>query len=119
MNVKVRVKKGDMVTVITGDDKGKRGKILEVFPKENKAVVEGVNMITRHTKPNSKHPQGTRLKREAPVNISNIQLICPETGKPTRVGKVISEKPGKDGKTRLVRYSKQAKKEKGVIKVIE
>jgi large subunit ribosomal protein L24 len=118
MSVKLRIKKGDIVTVIAGDDNGKKGKVLEVLPKENKAIVEGVNIVIKHTKPNAKHPQGTRLEQEAPVNISNLQLICPETGKPTRIGKMVSEKPGKDGKIRLVRYSKQAKK-LGVIKVID
>jgi large subunit ribosomal protein L24 len=118
MSVKLRIKKGDVVTVIAGDDNGKKGKVLEVLPEENKAIVENVNIVTKHTKPNAKHPQGTRLKQEAPINISNLQLICPETGKPTRVGRMASEKPGKDGKTRLVRYSKQAKKE-GIIKVID
>ncbi|MDR0726185.1 MAG: 50S ribosomal protein L24 [Prevotellaceae bacterium] len=118
MSVKLRIKKGDIVTVIAGDDKGAKGKILEILPKENKAIVEGVNMVSKHTKPNSKNPQGNILKREAPVNISNLQLICPETGKPTRIGKMVSEKAGKDGKVRLVRYSKQAKK-LGIIKVID
>jgi large subunit ribosomal protein L24 len=118
MSVKLRIKKGDIVAVIAGDDKGAKGKVLEVLPKENKAIVEGVNIVSRHTKPTSKHPQGTILKREAPVNISNLQLICPETGKPTRVGRIAGEKPGKDGKTRTVRFSKQAKK-LGVIKVID
>ncbi|MDR1593680.1 MAG: 50S ribosomal protein L24 [Prevotellaceae bacterium] len=118
MSVKLRIKKGDIVTVIAGDDNGKKGKVLEVLPRENKAIVEGVNIVVKHTKPNAKNPQGAILKKEAPVNISNLQLICPETGKPTRVGRMESEKPGKDGKTRLVRYSKQAKK-LGVIKVID
>jgi large subunit ribosomal protein L24 len=118
MSVKLRVKKGDIVTVIAGDDKGVKGKILEVLPKENKAIVEGVNMVSKHTKPNSKNPQGNILKQEAPIHISNLQLVCPETGKLTRVGRMISEKSGKDGKKRLTRYSKQAEK-LGVIKVIE
>jgi large subunit ribosomal protein L24 len=120
MSAKLRIKKGDIVRVIAGDlrSEKKQGKVLEVFPAENKAIVEGVNMVTKHTKPNAKNPQGARLKQEAPVDISNLQLVCPETGKPTRVGKVESEKPSKDGKIRLVRYSKQAKKE-GIIKVID
>jgi large subunit ribosomal protein L24 len=118
MSVKLRIKKGDVVTVIAGDDKGKKGKVLEVLPEENRAIVEGVNIVTKHTKPNAKNPQGNRLKQEASINISNLQLICPETGKPTRVGRMVSEKTGKDGKTRLVRYSKQAKKE-GITKVID
>ena len=118
MSVKLRIKKGDIVAVIAGDDKGAKGKVLEVQPQKNKAIVEGVNMVSKHTKPNSKNPQGNILKREAPVNISNLQLICPETGKPTRVGRMVSEKASKDGKIRLVRFSKQAKK-LGITKVID
>ncbi|MDR1130039.1 MAG: 50S ribosomal protein L24 [Prevotellaceae bacterium] len=118
MSVKLRIKKGDTVKVIAGDDKNVKGKVLEVFPNDNKAIVEGVNVVTKHTKPNAKHPQGARLEQEAPINISNLQLICPETGKPTRVGRMQGEKPGRDGKTRLARYSKQAKK-LGIIKVID
>lgn len=75
-------------------------------------------MVTKHTKPNAQHPQGARLEQEAPINISNLQVICPETGKPTRVGRKESDKPGKDGKTRLVRFSKQAEKE-GKTKVLD
>ncbi|MDR1887212.1 MAG: 50S ribosomal protein L24 [Prevotellaceae bacterium] len=118
MSVKLRIKKGDTVKVIAGDDRNVKGKVLEVFPKENKAIVEGVNIVIKHTKPNAKNPQGARLEQEAPINISNLQVICPETGKPTKTGRMKSEKPGKDGKTRLVRYSKQAKK-LGIIKVID
>jgi len=118
MSIKLRIKKGDMVKVIAGDSKGEKGKVLEVFPSENRAIVEGVNMVTKHTKPNAKHPQGARLEQESPINISNLQVICPETGKPTKIGKMKSDKPSKDGKTRLVRFSKQAKKE-GKIKVID
>lgn len=118
MKVKLRIKKGDFVTVLAGDDKGKKGKILEVFPEKNRAIVEGVNMVTKHTKPNAKNPQGGRLEKEASINVSNLQLICPETGKPTRVGKIKNTKASKDGKFRMVRYSKQAKKE-GIIRIIE
>lgn len=118
MSIKLRIKKGDMVQVIAGDSKGEKGKVLEVYPKENRAIVEGVNMVIKHTKPNAQHPQGARLEQEAPINISNLQVICPETGKPTRVGRMESDKPSKDGKTRLVRFSKQAKKE-GKTKVLD
>ncbi|MDR1896824.1 MAG: 50S ribosomal protein L24 [Prevotellaceae bacterium] len=117
MNIKLRIRKGDMVKVIAGDSKGEKGKVLEVFPQKNKAIVEGINLVTKHTKPNAKNPQGARLKQEALIDVSNLQLICPETGKPTKTGRIESEKPSKDGKVRLVRYSKQAKKE-GIIKVI-
>ncbi|MDR2424452.1 MAG: 50S ribosomal protein L24 [Prevotellaceae bacterium] len=118
MHVKLRIKKGDHVIVKSGESRGQKGKVLEIFPKKNRAIVEGINFIIRHTKPNAKNPNGTRLKREASIHISNLQLVCPETGKPTRVGKIRSEKPGKDGKYRMVRFSKQAKKE-GIITVID
>ncbi|MDR0559480.1 MAG: 50S ribosomal protein L24 [Prevotellaceae bacterium] len=117
MNVKLRIKKGDHVIVIAGESKGQKGKVLEVFPKENRAIVEGINLVTKHTKPNAKHPNGARVEKEAPIHISNLLLICPTTGKPTRTGKMISEHPSKDNKYRLVRFSKQAKKE-GIIKEI-
>lgn len=115
---KFKIKKGDNVKVIAGDDKGKQGKVLEVFHDEDRAIVEGINMVTKHTKPNSKFPQGGRIQREASINISNLMVICPETGAPTRVGRMLSEKPSKDGKTRLVRYSKKSKKA-GNIKVLD
>lgn len=118
MNVKLRIKKGDQVIVKSGESRGQKGKVLEVIPKKNRAIVEGINFITRHTKPNAKNPNGTRLKREASIHISNLQLICPETGKPTRTGKMRSERASKDGKFRMVRFSKQAKKE-GIITVID
>jgi large subunit ribosomal protein L24 len=118
MSVKLKIKKGDNVKVIAGDDKGKHGKVLEVFPDKNRAIVEGVNMVTKHTKPNSKFPQGGRIPREASINISNLMVICPETGEPTRVGRMLSEKPSKDGKTRLVRYSKKSK-QAGNIKILD
>jgi large subunit ribosomal protein L24 len=118
MSLKLRIKKGDIVRVIAGDSKGEKGKILEVNPKENKAIVEGINLVTKHTKPNAKNPQGARLKQEAFIHISNLQVICPETGKPTRVGRMKSDKPGKDGKVRLARFSKQAQKE-GITKFLD
>lgn len=84
--IKLHIKKGDNVIVIAGNDKGKTGKVLKVLPSENRAVVEGVNMVSKHTKPNTKAPQGGIIKQEAPINISNISLIDPQSGKATRVG---------------------------------
>lgn len=72
--------------VIAGNDKGKTGKVLSVIPAENRAVVEGVNLVSRHTKPNTKAPQGGIIKQEAPINVSNLSLIDPKSGKATRVG---------------------------------
>lgn len=83
---KVHIKKGDNVIVIAGNDKGKTGKVLKVSPKENTAIVEGVNLVSRHTKPNTKAPQGGIIKQEAPIHISNISLVDPASGKATRVG---------------------------------
>ena len=89
--VKLHIKKGDNVYVNAGDDKGKTGRVLQVFPKKMRAIVEGVNIITKATKPNAKHPQGGLIKMEAPIHISNINLIDPKTGKPTRVSRKVND----------------------------
>jgi len=103
--MKFHIKKGDNVKVLSGDHKGQEGKILRVLTKENKAVVEGVNLISKHTKPNAKQPQGGIIKMEAPINISNLMLIDPSNGKPTRIGR----KRSPEGK--LIRYSKKTGEE--------
>lgn len=82
---KLHIRKDDNVVVIAGADKGKSGKVLKVLVKENRAVVEGVNMVSKSTKPSAKNPQGGIIKREAPIHISNLSLIDPKSGKPTRV----------------------------------
>jgi len=105
MQKKLHVKKGDTVIVITGDNLGSKGRILEIDRKTEKAIVEGVNMIKKHTKPNSKHPQGGIIEKEAPVHISNLMLVDPKTGKATRVGRKLNA----EGK--LVRYSKKSGEE--------
>ena len=81
-----RIKKGDTVYVNAGNDKGKTGKVLSVDPAKQRVIVEGVNMVSKHTKPNAKQPQGGIIKQEAPVHVSNLNLIDPKSGKPTRVG---------------------------------
>ena len=81
-----RIKKDDTVVVITGKDKGRSGKVLMVMPKEERVVVEGVNMVKRHTSPSMKHPQGGVIAKEAPMHVSNVALRDPKTGKATRVG---------------------------------
>jgi large subunit ribosomal protein L24 len=92
---KLHIKKGDNVYVLAGDDRGKEGRVLKVLVSEQKAIVEGINIVTKATKPNAQHPQGGLVKKEAPIAISNIALIDPKTGKPTRItrrredGKVI------------------------------
>ncbi|HLT80533.1 MAG TPA: 50S ribosomal protein L24 [Cyclobacteriaceae bacterium] len=98
---KLGIKKGDKVRVIAGNDKGKEGKVLEVHVQDNRAVVEGVRLVTRHEKPSAGKPEGGIKKTEAPIHISNLMLIDPATGKPTRVGRKLNEK----GK--LQRYSKK------------
>jgi len=82
----MRIKKGDTVRVITGEDRGKEGKILKVFPDKGRIIVEKVNMIKRHTRPSKMVPQGGIIEKEAPINATNVMLVCPNTGKPTRVG---------------------------------
>ena len=99
--MKLHVKKGDTVLVLSGNDKGKQGKVMSVDPKSQRAIVEGVRMISKHTRPNAEHPQGGIIKREAPIHISNL-MVVDNSGKPTRVGRKIDEKSGK-----LVRYSKK------------
>ena len=83
---KLHIKKGDTVYVNAGNDKGKTGKVLTVLPAKDRVIVEGVNVISKHTKPNSKQPQGGIIKQEAGIHISNVQLIDQQSGKPTRVG---------------------------------
>ena len=83
---KLHIKKGDTVYVNAGNDKGKTGKVFSVDPKADRAVVEGINMVSKHTKPNSKQPQGGIIKQEAPIHISNLNLLDPKTNTPTRVG---------------------------------
>ena len=102
---KLHIKKGDTVYVNAGDDKGKTGRVLKVFISKNRAVVEGVNVVTKATKPNAKNPQGGLVKMEAPIHVSNLQLIDPKDGKPTRVGIAVKE----DGKK--VRISKKSGEE--------
>lgn len=99
---KLHVKKGDLVYVIAGDDKGKQGRVLEVLVKENRAVVEGVNMVSKHTKPNAKNPQGGIVKQEASVNLSNLMIVDPSTGKPSRIGRK------RDENNKSVRYAKKS-----------
>ncbi len=94
-----------MVTVIAGEAKGQKGRVLEVDRDKNRALVENVNMVSKHTKPNAKAPQGGIIKKEAPLNISNLMLVDPTSGKPTRVGRKLNE----NGK--LVRYSKKSGEE--------
>ena len=105
---KLRIKKGDTVYVNAGNDKGKTGKVLSVTPAEDRLIVEGVNMVSKHTKPNAKQPQGGILRQEAPIHISNVQLVDPAGSAsnpvPTRVGYKFV-----DGKK--IRYAKKSGEE--------
>ena len=105
MSVKLHIKKGDIVYVNAGDNKGQQGKVLSIDVENERAIVEGVNMVSKHTKPNSKSPQGGIVKKEAPIHISNLQPLDPKSGKPTRVGRKVNDK----GK--LVRYAKKSGEE--------
>ncbi|MCX6294488.1 MAG: 50S ribosomal protein L24 [Bacteroidetes bacterium] len=102
MKVKLHIKKNDLVKVLAGDSKGQEGKVLSIDKIKSRAVVEGVNLVSKHTKPDAKNPQGGIIKMEASVHVSNLMLIEPGTGKVTRVGRKIDEKSNK-----LVRYSKK------------
>lgn len=85
--VKLHVKKGDTVLVLSGKDKGKKGKVIEALPKKGKIVIEGVNKVKRHTKPTQKMPQGGIIVKEAPVHAAKAMLVCPSCDKPTRIKK--------------------------------
>jgi large subunit ribosomal protein L24 len=98
---KLSIRKGDKVLVIAGDDKGKEGTVLEVLLEKRRVLVEGVNIVTKHQKPSANKPEGGLNKIEAPIHVSNVKLIDPASGKPTRVGRKLNEK----GK--LQRYSKK------------
>lgn len=97
---KLKIRKGDLVKVIAGDSKGTQGKVTAVFAATNRATVEGANMVSKHTKPNAANPNGGIVKQEAAIHISNLMLVDPKSGKPTRVGR----KRNAEGK--LVRIAK-------------
>lgn len=105
MSVKLHIKKGDLVQVIAGDHKGQQGKIQQVIVDKQRAIVEGVNMVSKHTKPNAKSPQGGIIKKEAPIHISNLLPVDAKSGKPTRVGR------RQNNKGKLVRYAKRSGEE--------
>ena len=102
---KLHIKKGDTVYVNSGEDKGKTGTVLQVLVTKGRAVVEGINMISKHSKPNAQNPQGGIEKTEASIHISNLNLVDPKTGEPTRIGRK------KDSKGKFVRYAKKSGEE--------
>jgi large subunit ribosomal protein L24 len=81
----MHIKKDDQVVVLSGEFRGKKGRVLKVFPESERAIVEGMNLIKRHTRPSAKSPQGGIVEKEAPVHISNLKLICPKCNRPTRI----------------------------------
>jgi len=101
--LKIKIKKNDTVIVTTGNSKGVKGKVIKVYPSKNRAMVEGANMISKHTKPNAASPQGGIVKQEASIHISNLVLVDPSTGEATKIGRKVDEKTGK-----IVRYSKNS-----------
>jgi len=105
--MRLKIKKNDNVIVIAGNEKGKTGKVLKVFPKKQRVIVEGVNIVKRHTRPSQKNPQGGIIKKEAPIHISDVMLIDPKTNERTRVGsKIILDE--NTGKKKIVRVSKKS-----------
>ncbi|UYW01405.1 50S ribosomal protein L24 [Flavobacterium agricola] len=101
--IKLKIKSGDIVKVIAGDHKGTQGKVLRVLREKNKAIVEGVNMVSKHTKPSAKNPQGGIVKTEAPIHISNIALLDPKTNEVTKVALKVEG----DKKVRVSKKSNQ------------
>ena len=102
---KLHIKKGDLVQVIAGDDKNQQGRVIKVLVDKNRAIVEGLNMVAKSVKPNAKNPQGGIVKQEAPIHISNLNVIDPKSGKATRIGRRLNDK----GK--LVRFAKKSGEE--------
>ncbi len=105
MQKKIHIKKGDQVFVNTGEYKGQKGRVLDVDRDKYRAIVEGVNMVSKHTKPNAKNPQGGITKQEAPIHISNLSLVDPSSGDATRVGRKMNDK------NKLIRYAKKSGEE--------
>ena len=102
---KLHIRKNDTVMVLAGEDKGKTGKVLKVLVEKQRAIVEGVNMVSKSTKPSAKNPQGGIVKQEAPIHISNLNVVDPKSGKATRIGRKLNA----EGK--LVRYAKKSGEE--------
>ena len=100
--VKIKIKKNDIVKVMAGASKGKEGKVIKVYRKKYRAIVEGANMVSKHSKPNAANPQGGILKQEAAIHISNLMLVDPKSGATTRIGR------RKDEEGKIVRYSKKS-----------
>jgi large subunit ribosomal protein L24 len=105
MQKKLHIRKGDVVIVNSGEYKGQQGRVMEISKQKSRAIVEGVNLVSKHTKPNAENPQGGIIKKEAPVHISNLNLVDPSTGEASRIGRRLNDK------NKLVRYSKKSGEE--------
>lgn len=105
--MKVKIHKNDNIVVIAGNDSGKTGKVLKVFPKKSRVIIEGINIRKRHTKPTQNNPQGGIIEKEAPIHISNIMLLDPKSNEPTRIGTqiILDEKTGKKKRARVSKIS--------------
>ena len=103
----MKIKKDDNVVVIAGNSRGKSGKVLKVFPKKQRVIVEGVNIRKRHSKPSQANPQGGIIEKEAPIHISNVMVLDPKSNEPSRVGHkiIIDDKTGKKRSTRVSKIS--------------
>ena len=103
----MKIKKNDMVMVIAGNDRGKTGKVLKVFPKNNRVIIEGINIRKKHTKPTQKNPQGGILEKEASIHVSNVMMLDPKSNEPTRLGAqiILDEKSGKKKRARVSKLS--------------
>jgi len=103
----MKIRKNDTVIIVAGNYKGKTGKVLKVYPKKNRVIVEGVNIIKRHTKANQQLPQGGIIEKEAPLHVSNVMLVDPKTNDATRIGKkiIIDDKTGKKRNIRVSKVS--------------
>ncbi|RKY95216.1 MAG: 50S ribosomal protein L24 [Ignavibacteriae bacterium] len=101
----MKIRKNDNIVVIAGNDRGKTGKVLKVYPKTSRIIIEGINLRKRHTKPNQKNPQGGILEKEAPIHVSNVMILDPTNNEPTRIGSqiILDEKTGKK---KIARVSK-------------
>ncbi len=101
----MKIRKNDNIVVIAGNDRGKTGKVLKVFPKTSRIIIEGINLRKKHTKPNQKNPQGGILEKEAPIHVSNVMILDPTNNEPTRIGSqiILDEKTGKK---KIARVSK-------------
>ncbi len=99
----MKIKKGDTVLIISGKDKGKKAKVLESFPRQNKIIVEGINLVKRHRRPRREREKGQIVEVPKPINVSNVKLVCPKCGRPTRLGYRLTEK----GKHRICKKCNQ------------